>query len=170
MIKKFYDFFKNILSESEETVSNPLIQYSSETKSLEEFKQKNEVELVDNQKNELLDTIEINPATGLPSYGGIDVLGNPIGTDFNSSIEINPATGLPSYGGIDVLGNPIGTDFNSSIEINPVTGLPSYGGVDVLGNPIGTDFNSSIDTSFHDLGGPFNSDLGSSFGNDFHNN
>ena len=42
MIKKFYDFFKNILSESEETVSNPLIQYSSETKSLEEFNHKND--------------------------------------------------------------------------------------------------------------------------------
>ena len=141
MIKKFYDFFKNILSESEETVSNPFIHYPSEAKSFDEFNHKNEVELVGDQKNELLDTIEINPATGLPSYGGIDVLGN-----------------------------HIGTDFNSSIEINPVTGLPSYGGVDVLGNPIGTDFNSSIDTSFHDLGGPFNSDLGSSFGNDFHNN
>ena len=73
MIKKFYDFFKNILSESEETVSNPLIQYSSETKSLEEFKQKNEVEVVDNQQNELLDTIDINSATGLPSYGGVDI-------------------------------------------------------------------------------------------------
>ena len=106
VIKKFYDFFKNILSESEETVSNPLIQYSSETKSLEEFNHKNEVELVDNQKNELLDTIETNPATGLPSYGGIDVLGNPIGTDFNSSIDTS----------FHDLGSPFNSDFGSSFD------------------------------------------------------
>ena len=112
MIKKFYDFFKNILSESEETVSNPLIQYSSETKSLEEFKQKNEVELVDNQKNELLDTIEINPATGLPSYGGVDILANPIGTDFNSSID----TSFHDLGGPfnSDLGSSFGNDFHNN--------------------------------------------------------
>ena len=104
-------FYKNILSESE-TVFNLLIQYSSETKSLEEFNQKNEVESVDNQKNELLDTIEINPATGLPSYGGVNVLGNPIGTDFNSSID----TSFHDLGGPfnSDLGSSFGNDFHNN--------------------------------------------------------
>lgn len=106
MIKKFYDFFKNILSESEETVSNPFIHYPSEAKSFDEFNHKNEVELVGDQKNELLDTIEINPATGLPSYGGVDILGNPIGTDFNSSIDTS----------FHDLGSPFNSDFGSSFD------------------------------------------------------
>lgn len=58
------------------------------------------------KKNELLDTIEINPATGLPSYGGVDVLGNPIGTDFNSSIDTS----------FHDLGSPFNSDFGSSFD------------------------------------------------------
>ena len=89
-----------------------MIQYSSETKSLDEFKHINEVELLDNQKIELLDNIEINPATGLPSYGGVDILGNPIGTDFNSSID----TSFHDLGGPfnSDLGSSFGNDFHNN--------------------------------------------------------
>jgi len=71
----------------------------------------------------------INPATGLPMFGGFDSAGNPFGFDnasmeapdsnqysiFDDDFTINPATGLPmigGVGGIDVQGNFYGTDMH----------------------------------------------------------
>jgi hypothetical protein len=67
----------------------------------------------------MTDTIEINPANGLPMVGGVDVMGNTYGTDSSTSfdsIEINPANGLPMDGGIDVMGNTYGTDSSTSFD------------------------------------------------------
>lgn len=55
-----------------------------------------------------LDAPAINPTTGLPMTGGpggVDARGNPYGAP-----GINPASGLPMAGGVDVGGNPYGTN------------------------------------------------------------
>lgn len=81
------------------------------------------------------------------------------GTNIESD-SINPATGLPMSGGVDVGGNPYGVDLNSSFDsINPATGLPMSGGVDVGGNPYGSDLSSSFDHSFQDLGNSYQNDF-----------
>lgn len=87
MIKKIYDFLKKALSESEEeNISNSFIK---------EFPvSKNSGDLVHEEKTDLLNESfkiqpcdEINPITGQISYGGVDVLGNPYGSDINNSID-----------------------------------------------------------------------------------
>ena len=95
--------------------------------------------------------ININPATGLPIIGdslGIDVAGNPYGTDLDySSSNIDDS--------FDLFDTSFDDGFDTgNIDINPATGLPVIGdsfGIDVAGNPYGTDLdysNSSIDDSF----------------------
>ena len=76
------------------------------------------------------------------------------------SNSINPATGLPISGGVDVGGNPYGVDLSSSFEsTNPATGLPMSGGLDVGGNPYGVDLNSSFNHSFQDLSNSYHNDF-----------
>ena len=76
------------------------------------------------------------------------------------SNSINPATGLPISGGVDVGGNPYGLDLSSSFEsTNPATGLPMSGGLDVGGNPYGVDLSSSFDYSFQDLSNSYHNDF-----------
>lgn len=70
----------------------------------------------------------VNPTTGLPMVGAVDVQGTPYG-----AIPINPTTGLPMVGGtggVDVRGNSYGAP-----GTNPTTGLPMAGAVDVGGTP-----------------------------------
>ncbi len=58
-----------------------------------------------------IESNSINPATGLPISGMIDIGENPYGEDLSSSFEeTNLATGLPMSGGVDVVGNPYGAD------------------------------------------------------------
>ena len=91
----------------------------------------------------------VNPATGLPMTGVLDVAGNPYGCGINNYDDcVNPNTGLPMVGGeagLDVAGNPYGADINNYDDcVNPATGLPMVGGqagVDVEGNVYGSDSN-----------------------------
>jgi hypothetical protein len=63
----------------------------------------------------------VNPANGLPMMpgGGVDVMGNPFGTDMgmegmDCDMGVNPANGIPMLdGGIDLMGNAFGTDMSS---------------------------------------------------------
>ena len=83
--------------------------------------------------NEYDNNSGVNPATGLPMAGGVDILGNPYGcnnSDVNLTIHnssygcnnstVNPATGLPMNGSVDILGNAYGLDnrMNGSIKKN----------------------------------------------------
>lgn len=79
---------------------------------------------------------------------------------FDDDTSINPATGLPMFGGVDSAGNPFGsagsTDSSVSEDLtfNPATGLPMSGGFDAAGNTYGHDNASesvSLDT-FDDAG------------------
>ncbi len=91
----------------------------------------------------------VNPATGLPMSGGLDVAGNPYGCGLNNNYydgSANTATGLSMGGGeagVDFAGNPYGSGINYYDDcVNPATGLPMVGGeagVDVEGNPYGSD-------------------------------
>ena len=85
MIKKIYDFLKKILNEyEEENVSNPLIQNFSSSKNSDELIiQTQKIDLL-NESSKIQPCDEINPITGQISYGGVDLLGNPYGSDINS--------------------------------------------------------------------------------------
>jgi len=79
---------------------------------------------------------------------------------------INPATGLPMVGGLDVEGNLYGTGSHFDEDINPATGLPmigGLGGVDVAGNPYGISAASDDDWISSELGSGLD-DGWSSFG------
>ncbi|GAB4303629.1 MAG: hypothetical protein Kow0096_25750 [Thiohalomonadaceae bacterium] len=84
----------------------------------------------------------INPATGLPMLGSLDVEGNPYGTSGhdNSMFDINPANGLPMLDSmLDIQGNPYGTDVGI---------FDSFYGHDSLGSYDSFDNLDSFD-SFH---------------------
>lgn len=82
MIKKIYDFLKKVLSESEEeNISNSFIKNNSDDLVHEDKKD------LPNESFKIQSCDEINPITGQISYGGVDVLGNPYGSDINNSID-----------------------------------------------------------------------------------
>lgn len=82
MIKKIYDFLKKVLSESEEeNISNSFIKNNSG-----DLVHEDKTDLP-NESFKIQPCDEINPITGQISYGGIDVLGNPYGSDINNSID-----------------------------------------------------------------------------------
>ncbi len=82
MIKKIYDFLKKVLSESEEeNISNSFIKNNSS-----DLVHKDKTDLP-NESFKIQPCDEINPITGQISYGGVDVLGNPYGSDINNSID-----------------------------------------------------------------------------------
>lgn len=88
---------------------------------------------------------------------------------FDHSHSINPANGLPMMGGVDIEGNPYGTDSGSLGsdlgDINPANGLPMVGGVDIEGNPFGTN-STGIDDDLHGLGSGMFDDLSSGISDD----
>jgi hypothetical protein len=111
--------------------------------------------------------VVINPANGQPmvgGMGGVDIEGNPYGTDFTSQGEhdamsppdngfmtLNPANGLPmvdGIGGIDIAGNLYGNDSHSA---------STYHGFD-------SGFSSDFGGGFSDFGGGF-TDCGGGFDN-----
>lgn len=90
--------------------------------------------------SDLPDEPEINPANGLPMVGGVDVEGNPYGSDLSSlGSHINPASGLPMIGGgasgIDVAGNPYDTDLSDTLNVD---------------SPFDDSFSSSLNDPFND--------------------
>ena len=82
---------------------------------------------------------EINPASGLPMVGGVDIHGNPFGTNLHSHwLDDSP-------------GRKFGSDSSTALAINPASGLPMVGGVDIHGDPFGTNFHSNHSSwSSHD--------------------
>lgn len=70
----------------------------------------------------------VNEATteiGLILYEGTETQFNNVSLD--SSSDINPATGFPMCGGVDIAGNLYGIDMHTTgFDTNPATGLP-YG-------------------------------------------
>ena len=86
MIKKIYNFFKKILSQLEENQFNSTVKNFSSSENIEGLahKAKND-SLNDSPIIQTFD--EINPTTGQISYGGVDVLGNPYGSDINNPID-----------------------------------------------------------------------------------
>jgi hypothetical protein len=73
--------------------------------------------------------------------------------------HVNPATGLPMRGTLDLDGNPYGTSSSDSslFDINPANGLPMVDDMsDIAGNSYGTD--SGIFDSFNNHGGLGSSD------------
>jgi hypothetical protein len=77
----------------------------------------------------------INPATGLPMPGSLDVEGNPYGTSGhdNSMFDINPANGLPMLDSmLDIQGNPYGTDVGIFDSFYDHDSLGSYDSFDNL--------------------------------------
>jgi hypothetical protein len=51
----------------------------------------------------LTDHPSVNPATGLPMTGGIDVLGNPFGVDLNPPHRWDHGSGMSSIGIADIM-------------------------------------------------------------------
>jgi hypothetical protein len=77
----------------------------------------------------------INPATGLPMRGSLDVEGNPYGASSldHDMFDINPANGLPMMDNmLDIGGNPYGTDSGIFDSFDPHGGLGSYDTFDTL--------------------------------------
>lgn len=106
-----------------------------------------------------------------------DSLSNRLGNGSTTAAEINPASGLPMVGGVDIRGNPFGTNLHShwlddspgvkfssdsftGSAINPASGLPMVGRVDIYGDPFGTNFHSHHSSlSSHDSFSPSSSSL-----------
>ncbi|WP_417347666.1 hypothetical protein [Ferrimonas sp.] len=91
-------------------------------------------------EHDSLGSSAINPVTGLPMCGSLDVAGNPFGCD--SSIGMDPIGSVDAGIG-DSFGSDIGCSFDSGIS-------------DSFGSDIGCSFDSGISDSF-DCG------IGSSF-------
>ncbi|MCG5531162.1 hypothetical protein LRD18_09820 [Halorhodospira halochloris] len=106
----------------------------------------------------------INPATGLPMAGSVDVEGNPYGTDSSSQLQepstfedissqsITEESSYPTTLNEIQSGDPQYRELETP-SINPATGLPMTGMIDVEGNPYGTDMS----TGYDDTGGGFSS-------------
>ena len=96
--------------------------------------------------NEYDNNSGVNPATGLPMAGGVDILGNPYGcnnSDVNLTIH-NSSYGC-NNGDVNLTIHNSSYGCNNS-TVNPATGLPMNGSVDILGNAYGLDnrMNGSI--------------------------
>lgn len=86
MINKLYKFFKKVFSEDANgNLSNSIFQNSFE--STESDFSSNNLETNIENSDSVTPCDEVNPATGLTSYGGVDALGNPYGMDLNHSTE-----------------------------------------------------------------------------------
>lgn len=112
------------------------------------------------------DENDINPANDLPMIGGLggmDVEGNPYGSNFRSGYNafdenaINPANGLPMIGGIgglDIEGNPYGSDLShEDVFMTDLFNSGSIGDTDLFDHDQTSwmdDSNSIESTSFDD--------------------
>ncbi len=130
---------------------------------------------LDYEPNVVTNFSQINPATGWLMIGGVDIAGNPYGTDLHdihsSGISgVNPATGLPmigdNAGGIDVGGSPYGTDLNNHLRsgIDDSIGTSFDDSLGSIGSPFDDNFGSigsSFDDSFGSIGSSFDDSFGS---------